>query len=209
MKCKSYLLALLCIIIFCTHGISQYRSDAPQNSLGLSAFTEFLGLPKHSPIDYLDKALPTDNKGFAISFETAGEPFGLFRFSHMLELGYFHHKDIHQVLFIGYKPALEFKLLNTLGAHAILGLSYAHSLPTNQTYTFENGTYNEKRNLGHPHFMPSLGAGLSLDLFGLLSVPAEIFIREEVFGLAPYASDGDFPITLNHKINLGIKLYMD
>jgi len=209
MKCKSYLLALLCILIFCEIGISQYKSDAPQHSLGLSVFSEFLGTPKHTPLYYLDNSFPTDNKGFAISIESAGEPFGLFRFSHMMELGYFHHQDLYQVLFIGYKPALELKLLNTIGAHVIMGLSYAHSLPTNQTYTFEDGEYEKKRNLGHPHFMPSLGAGVSLDLFGLLNVPAEIFIREEVFGLAPYATDGDFPITLNHKISLGIKIFMD
>lgn len=209
MKYKSYLLAVLCILIFCKPCISQYRADAPAYSLGLSAFTEFLGLPKHTPLEYINERIPIDNKGFALSFETAGQPFGLFRFSHMLEIGYFHHQDLHQVLFIGYKPALELKLLNTLGAHAILGLSYAHSLPTHQTYSFEGGEYQKKRNLGHPHFMPSLGAGLSLDLFGLLSIPAELFIREEVFGLAPYATDGDFPITLNHKISLGIKLFID
>ncbi len=206
MKFKSYFLPLLCILVTCTTAIAQIGSDKPNQSINISIFNEQLGIPDPSSNYYLNYPFESKNLGAAISIESSPSSGAIINISHMIELGYFKHENLNHVLFIGWKPKVELNILNTVAAHAILGLSYAHSIPTKPSYTLEDGEYNQTRNLGRPHFMPSIGAGLSVDFYGIFSLPLEVFVRHEAFGFLPYAPQGDFPLTLNHKLSLGITI---
>lgn len=206
MKSKSYFLPLLCILLICTTAVAQFDNDKPNQSINISIFNEQLGIPNPSAKYYLNYPLEFNHPGGAISIESSPSSSSFLNISHMIELGYFKHENLNHVLFIGWKPKVEVNIFNTLAAHAILGLSYAHSLPTKPSYRLEAGVYNQNRNFGRPHFMPSIGAGLSVDFYGIFSLPLELFVRHEAFGFLPYAPQGDFPITLNHKLSLGISI---
>ncbi len=205
MNCKSIILAVLCLL-----GSSKMTNaqTSGEQFISISAFSEALGIPKHTVLHYLNDPFELNHFGGAVSIGFSSGR-SLISFAHEIELGYYRQQGLHQVAFIGWKPSVGVKLFDSFGAHAMIGLSYAHSLPVNKVYLLQGDEYINQQGRGRSHFMPSLGAGLSVDFFGLLDVPIELFLRQEIFGLAPYAPDGDFPFTINHKISLGLKVAID
>lgn len=139
--------------------------------------------------------------GATLAIETSKERNGIYQFSNVYQIGYYYHRHTQQVGFIAYKPKFEFRFGQLINMHIMPGFGYAHSLPTQVSYSLENGSYQEKRNWGQPHGMLSLGAGAGLHFNKILDVPIEVFVRYEAMALVPY---GDL-FSLNNLRQIGLK----
>lgn len=144
--------------------------------------------------------------GGTLSYEIQKNHRKYFRFSHVFQLGYFHHQDLNQVAYLSWKPQFQMRLGNLLELHAIPGLGYAHSFSTQQLYHLENGRYQKARSLGRPHVIPSIGVGFGMDL-SRFEVPMEVFFRQEYMVLFPNARR--LPISLNSIRGVGLKYFFD
>ncbi len=142
--------------------------------------------------------------GGTLSYEISKKRNGVYQFTHIFQVGYYHHKDFNQAAFITWKPKFELLLLKTFSIHVTTGIGYAHSFPTYQTYQLDNGAYKKKKKSGKPHFMPSVGIGVGLDLKELGILPFTIYSRYEVFSLAPYSPKGSIPFTINTMMSFGL-----
>jgi len=130
--------------------------------------------------------------GGALSIERSSYHSGFYRFSHVLQLGYWKHNDREQVAYVALKPKLAFYLGNLIDLHFVPGLGYARSFPIGESYRQENGAFAARQDLGKGHFMPSLGVGVGLHLKAITGAPVSVFVRHESAVLFPY------PSTLTH-----------
>lgn len=173
--------------------------DNRDNFISATFFNENIALPFSVRQD------SPKHPGFTLAFETSRKRSGMYQFTHILQAGYYYHKDFNQVAFISWKPKFELRFKELFNVHAIVGIGYAHSFPVRDTYEFENGAYEKKRNWGKPHATPSLGFGGGIHLDKWLNLPVELFGRYEAFSLAPYALKGKVPVTVNTMLSFGIK----
>ena len=158
-------------------------------SLSFSLLDEHIGLP----VDvYLDGEPEKYHLGGALSIERSSYHRGFYRFSHVLQLGYWKHDDREQVAYIALKPQLAFYLGNLIDLHFVPGLGYARSFPVGESYRQENGAFSARQDPGKGHFMPSLGVGVGLHLKAITGAPVSVFVRHESVVLFPY------PSTLTH-----------
>ncbi|MET2983627.1 hypothetical protein [Aureibaculum conchae] len=198
MKKKTSKLITNLILLLCITVKAQTTTNDKIYSISATLFDEHIAAPFEIRED------SPRHLGAAISYELSRKRSGVYQFAHIFQIGYYYHKNFNQAGFIAWKPKFELRFADTFNIHVILGVGYAHSFPTQQTYKFDNGKYKKKTNWGKPHFMPSVGfgAGLHLDKLG---IPIEIFGRYETFSLAPYAIKGRIPMTINTMLGLGVK----
>lgn len=178
---------------------AQKKSNEIEYHISATIFDEHVAAPFSARSDS-----PT-HLGGTVSFEVSKKRNGLYQFAHVFQAGYYYHKDFNQVAFLAWKPKFELRFSEVFNVHAILGLGYAHSFPTQTSYKFDDGKYQKKTNWGKPHAIPSIGFGTGMHLNKLLDIPVELFARYEAFGLAPYAPKGSIPLTLNTMTSFGIK----
>lgn len=191
-------LRLIIPLLFIATKLSAQEPKEVINSISVTIFDEHIAYPFGARSDS-----PT-HLGGTISFETSKKRYGMYQFTHIFQGGYYYHKNFNQVAFIAWKPKFELRFFDLINANILLGIGYAHSFPTQPTYKFENGSYKRSKNYGKPHFMPSIGFGGGLKLDKLIGVPIEVFARYEAFSLAPYATKGRIPLTLNTMTSFGI-----
>ncbi len=151
------------------------------------------------------KDSPTYSGG-VLSYELTKPRNGMYEFSHVFQLGYFHHRHVNQLGFVAWKPEFEVRIARLFGLHLIPGLAYAHSFTTQQQYRLEDGIYIKKMSTGRPHFMPSLGFGLSLN-FNRFNCPFEVYFRQEYAVI--YPNTRRLPISLHSLRGLGIKYFFN
>lgn len=142
--------------------------------------------------------------GISASFDLKTKQKKIYNYTHIFQLGYYHHKDFHQALFLAWKPKFEWQFKNGLSVHGITGLGYLHSFPTEQTYALVDGEYKKKANFGRPHAIISFGLGLG---YSFKNVPIDVFTRYEWFLIGPYAPKSAFPSSSNTAFSLGLRFY--
>lgn len=192
---------VICIfgILCLTFGYSQEMEELWVESVSISVFNERVTTPFKGT-----DAIRT-HWGGTLAYEASRKRNGIYQFTHIFQGGYYNHTNLNQVGFVSWKPKFELHFNDTFNIHAILGVGYAHSFPTQPSYRLEEGTYTKKNNWGTPHFMPSMGIGSGLHLDMLLDVPIELFVRYEAFSLAPYKPKGSLPFTPNTMLGFGLK----
>lgn len=190
---------ITCVLFTLNQAKAQTETNGKEKHVSITLFDEHIA----APFSARDDSPP--HLGGTVSFETSRKRNGLYQFAHVFQARYYYHKDFNQVAFLAWKPKFELRFSEVFNVHAILGLGYAHSFPTQTSYRFEDGKYKKKTNWGKPHAMPSIGFGAGLHLNKLLDIPIEVFARYEAFGLAPYAPKGRIPVTLNTMTSIGIK----
>ncbi|MEX0273093.1 MAG: hypothetical protein AB3N16_01810 [Flavobacteriaceae bacterium] len=174
------------------------KTGKRSKAIGISVFNEHVALPFSEP----------DNSpahlGATVSYEWSRSRSGMYQFTHIFQGGYYFHEDFNQAFFITWKPKFELRFAGIIDIHAIPGVGYAHSFPTQATYRLKNGKYQQRAHWGKPHFMPSLGFGGGLHLENWLDVPITTFVRYETFSLAPYAPKAAIPLTLHTMLSFGV-----
>lgn len=173
----------------------QYKLD---HKIGLSIFEEHITLP------FQDRLGERSHIGFALVYDVSRPKFGAYQFSHQFHLGYFHHQAFFKSAYLSYKPTFSLQFFKTLQINLPIGLGYAISTPTEQTYNLVDGIYEESKAVKH-HILPSIGLGATLKLEHIFNIPIELFSYGELFSLAPYASNGSLPFTIHTSINFGLK----
>ena len=196
---QSIYFAILVVFILTAKAYAQMGNDSREYHISATLFDEHVAAP-FSARSYSPRHL-----GGTVSYEISKKRNGLYQFAHIFQVGYYYHKDFNQVAFLAWKPKFELRFSKVFNVHAILGLGYAHSFPTQTSYKFDDGKCQKKTNWGKPHAIPSIGFGTGLHLNKLLDIPVELFARYEVFGLAPYAPKGSIPLILNTMTSFGIK----
>ncbi|MEE9371527.1 MAG: hypothetical protein V3V00_00575 [Saprospiraceae bacterium] len=196
----NYRASILLMWVWLVYGqVGAQNINNRQHAISITILDENIGIP-------LDAfKINPKHPGATLSFESSKIHSKAYRFTHMIQLGYYYHADFNQVGFLGWKPKFELRLLGMVNVHVLFGLGYAHSFPTQQTYGLENEHYESKQSNGKSHFMPSAGFGGGLDFNKALGIPLEVFGRYEAFSLAPYAINGIAPVTVNTMISIGIK----
>jgi len=195
---SKFLLFVICFLVFML-GYSQEKKEQWVEAVSMFVFNEHLTTPLKGT-----DAIRT-HWGGALAYEASKTRLGVYQFTHIFQGGYYYHADLNQAAFISWKPKFELRFKNVFNLHATLGVGYAHSFPTQPSYQFEEEQYEKKTNWGTPHFMPSIGLGAGLHLDKIIDVPIEIFLRYELFVLAPYKPKGSLPFTPNTMLGLGIK----
>lgn len=188
------------LTVFCISLIqAQERNEQWVEAVSVSLFNEKVTTP------FVATDAIQTHWGGTLAYETSRNRAGVYQFTHVFQGGYYYHANFNQVAFLAWKPKFELRFNDFFNLHALLGLGYAHSFLTQPTYQIENGQYQEKKNWGTPHFMPSLGIGTGVHLNKLLGAPLELFVRYEAFSLAPYKPKGRLPFTPNTMLGIGLK----
>ncbi|MFK7772209.1 MAG: hypothetical protein AB8F94_08715 [Saprospiraceae bacterium] len=147
---------------------------------------------------------PLHYGGF-ITYEWKRKSDSYYAFSHGVQFGYYRHSQLHQNLFLMWKPKFEWTFRNKLNFKLLTGIGYAHTFPTQETYQLENGEYKRKTNFGKPHAAVSVGYGLGYNL----TSEVEFFIHSELMFLLPYAPKGIIPFYLSSNFSAGFKIYLN
>lgn len=121
-----------------------------------------------------------------------------------LEIGYFSHENLFQAITLSWKPTYEWQFKKGFHIHGTAGVGYLHMLPTQQTYTQDNGVYQASNNFGKPSATASIGLGLGYQVTQKNNTPITIFTRYELTAIAPFNIYKDIPAIANTTLSLGV-----
>ena len=196
---RTAIIVVALLMISALHANGQSHGRSLERHIAVTLFDEHIAAPfsvrSDSPAHW----------GLSVSLETLRRVENPFQYSNVIQLGYYYHQNFNQVAFLAWKPKFELRFANIISVHAMPGIGYAHSFPTQTSYKLEQGKYRKTTNRGKSHAMPSLGFGAGVNLYRIWGVPMEVFGRYEFFGLAPYSLNGSIPVTLNTMTSLGIR----
>ncbi len=192
---NSWLIGLICTIGL-TSSLEMRSQDA--HFIGIRLYSEHTVSQPFSGKEFS----PIVHPGIALHYSKETRTDGAYRFRHSIELGYFHHQDVYQVIHLGWKPSFHLILGNLLELHLTPGISYAHVLSTRPEYVLADGAYQAKYNSGRPAVMPSLGIGFGIDLTRF-DIPLVIYLRQEYAMIGPGARR--LPISLNSMTGVGLQ----
>lgn len=196
--------SLKTMMLFCFVFLFSFSGKAQEkpNSISLSFLKEKTGQ------DFSDLINPIQTPlyfGSSVAYHLERKQRDSYRFSHVFQLGYYHHKRVHQNLFLMWKPTYEFVIKNKIAFRLFPGIGYSHTFPTQATFAFENGEYVQKTNFGKGHPMMSAGFGIGY-VFEKEEQPYEFFLNSELGLLLPYSRNGDLPVYINSIFSLGLKM---
>jgi len=194
------LLFLLLSIIATLTCICAQKSVAQKPSFSIALLNEnfgLAGLKKNTPL----------HLGGSIAVGFTRKENEVYRATNTLELGYFNHGSVFQAAYLAWKPTFEWQFQNGLQLHGIVGMGYIHTLPTQQTYTQENGVYQTTNNNGRPGGLASLGLGLGYQFAQKSELPITLFVRHELAVIAPFDIYKALPLGINTMLKVGVTLH--
>jgi len=134
---------------------------------------------------------------------------GIYRKTNGIELGYFKHSSVFQTAYIAWKPKYAWQFKSGLQLHGLLGLGYAHVLPTQTTFTLQEGTYHAQNNTGKSGGLASLGLGIGYQVAQDSQVPVTIFLRHELMVIAPFNINKALPASVNSILSIGLTFNLE
>lgn len=170
-----------------------------KTAISFTIFNENFGLnplPQGNPL----------HLGGTAAIEFTKKQNGVYRKTHNLELGYFKHATVFQTAYIAWKPKYAWQFKSGLQLHTILGVGYAHVLPTKTTFTLQEGTYQAQNHSGKSGGLASLGLGIGYQIAQDNQVPVTIFLRQELMVIAPFNINKSLPGSANSLLSIGLTL---
>lgn len=195
---KNLLLSFFCSLLAFTHAVAQ-KTAPTKTALELAVFNEnfgFIGFQKETPL----------HLGGSIALGFTRKQNGVYRASNNFELGYFKHHTLFQAAYLAWKPKYEWQFNNGINLHSNLGLGYAHTFPTQETYVSENGSYVTNKNSGKPGGMAAFGLGIGYQFAQNSNAPATLFLRHELTLIAPFNLYKSLPVGVNTMLKVGVVL---
>lgn len=193
---KNLVFIFLCVTCTISNIFAQQENQS-KTSIELAFFNEnfgLLGLTKDTPL----------HLGGSVAIGFLKKQNGVYRGSNSFELGYFKHHTLFQTAYLAWKPKYEWQFQNGINLQSNLGLGYAHTLPTEQTYIAENGAYAAANNNGKPGGMAAFGLGIGYQFNQQSEAPTTVFLRHELTIIAPFNIYKDLPAGVNSMLKIGV-----
>lgn len=194
MKNLCFMLLFLTTSTFQTFAQNETTS---KTAISFTIFNENFGLnplPQGNPL----------HLGGTAAIEFTKKQNGVYRKTYSLELGYFKHNSVFQTAYLAWKPKYAWQFNNGLQLHSLLGLGYAHVLPTQKTFILQEGTYQAQNNRGKSGGLASLGLGLGYQVAQDSQAPITIFLRQELMVIAPFNINKALPASANSLLSIGL-----
>lgn len=120
-------------------------------------------------------------------------------------LGYFFHQYAQHGIQLYTEAGYRFQSTKGFFFGPKLGVGYLHSIPETRVFELnENGSYDQKSNLGRPQFMPT--ATLQLGYQFQKANPISVFLNYQLFMQLPFVNEY-VPILPNTALHLGVSFY--
>lgn len=187
-------LLLLAATVFHTFAQNENKNKP---AISFTIFNENFGLnplPQGNPL----------HLGGTAAIEFTKKQNGVYQKTNSIELGYFKHSAVFQTAYIAWKPKYAWQFKNGLQLHSLIGLGYAHLLPTQTTFALQEGTYQAINNKGKAGGLASLGLGVGYQVAQNSQVPITIFLRQELMIIAPFNINKSLPGSANSLISIGL-----
>jgi hypothetical protein len=156
-------------------------------------FTRFFTTPIH----------PGIQAGTEFSYKQ-GEHGRLFQTAN---LSYFYHNYLCQGIGITTELGYEYRLDFGLAFEALLGAGYLHTFATTEEFTFDNGDYEKKADLGNARLYPTLSLDVGYYFRKADKKSPKIFLRYQSWAEYPY-SPGFIPLMTHINLHLGVKFFI-
>jgi hypothetical protein len=120
---------------------------------------------------------------------------------------YFYHNYLAQGIGINTELGYEYRLKYGLAFSGLLGIGYMHTFATTEEFSFSNGQYEKKTDIGNARFSPSLSIDIGYYLKKSEKNSAKIFIRYQSWVEYPYSPDF-IPIMTHINFHIGAKFFI-
>lgn len=196
---KKSLSLILTILIFIFNSISaSAQRPIPVN---FSVFNEATALPFTKLI-----TMPV-HPGLQLGTEFNYREKASTRLFQTANLSYFYHNHLNQGIGIFSELGYEYRLKAGFGFTGLFGLGYMHTFATAEEFTFSNGQYEERADLGNARLFPSLSLDIGYYIKKESANSPKIFVRYQSWIEFPY-SPGFIPVMTHINFHLGLKFFM-
>lgn len=120
------------------------------------------------------------------------------------ELFYFYHQYLNQAIGLQSELGYEFRFPFGLALESLVGIGYTHTFTTADEYTFSNGSYQKKKDVGNPRVTPSFSIGMGYYLKKNSKTSPELFLRYQSWVEYPY-SPGFIPLMTHIQLHIGAR----
>ena len=122
-------------------------------------------------------------------------------------LCYFYHHHLNQGIGIFSELGYEYRLPAGFSFTSLFGLGYLHTFATAEEFTFSNGQYEQRADLGNARLFPSLSLDIGYYMKRENATGPKIFLRYQSWIEFPY-SPGFIPVMTHINFHLGLKFFM-
>ena len=122
-------------------------------------------------------------------------------------LSYFYHRHVVHGIGLNTELGYEFRMKQGLAFEGEFGLGYMHTFGAGEEFSFSNGNYVSKADLGNSRLFPSLSLGIGYYLQPDQRRCPEIFIRYQSWAEFPY-SPGFIPVMTHINLHAGIRFFI-
>lgn len=156
-------------------------------------FTKLITIPVHPGLQ-LGTEFNYRERAFTRLFQTAN-------------LCYFYHNHLNQGIGIFSELGYEYRLPAGFAFTGLFGLGYLHTWATAEEFTFSNGQYEQRADLGNARLFPSLSLDIGYYIKRENITGPKIFLRYQSWIEFPY-SPGFIPVMTHINFHLGLKFFM-
>lgn len=119
-----------------------------------------------------------------------------------LRLGYFYHRHAQQGIQLYSELGYRLRLPASFYTEALIGAGYLHSFAGVAQFTWKDGTYVKKTNLGRPQVMSSISLAAGYDLGKATGRPLRLFVAYQFWLQAPFVNKY-VPLLPNTSLHIG------
>lgn len=118
------------------------------------------------------------------------------------KLGYFYHRHAQHAVQLYSELGYRYLTKGGFYGEGLLGLGYLHSFADVQQFTWKDGQYVKKANLGRPQFMASCSIGAGYDLQAGSKLPVRLFLQYQFWMQTPFVNKY-VPLLPNAALHIG------
>lgn len=119
-----------------------------------------------------------------------------------LKLGYFYHRHAQHAIQFYSELDYRHRIAGGFSGAALLGVGYLHSFADVQQFSWKDGRYVQKSNLGRPQFMASFSLAAGYDLRSRNLLPLRLFLQYQFWLQTPFVNKY-VPLLPNTALHIG------
>jgi hypothetical protein len=120
---------------------------------------------------------------------------------------YFYHNYLAQGIGINTELGYEYRLNSGFAFSGLLGVGYMHTFTTAEEFTFSNGHFEKKADMGNARFYPSISIDIGFYLKKSELNSPKVFIRYKSWAEYPYSPDF-IPVMTHINLQIGLKFFI-
>jgi hypothetical protein len=120
---------------------------------------------------------------------------------------YFYHNYLAQGIGLNSELGYEYRFKAGIALEALIGIGYMHTFATTEEFTFTDGHYKKKADLGNARLYPSLSIDAGYYLKKTERSSPKVFIRYQSWAEYPYSPDF-IPVMTHISFHVGVKFFI-